>query len=81
MKFEPGDLIDEVVNGQSDARCIVLKHETHPVVSGLSEYTLYLMWAGGVGGGRRLRPGETLILSSTVVESPHDDYYWRKHEV
>jgi hypothetical protein len=80
MKFEPGDLIEEVVNGQADARCIVLKHETHPVVSGLSEYTLYLMWAGGNAGGRRLRPGETLILSNTVLESPHDDYYWRKNE-
>jgi len=78
MKFEPGDLIEEVVNGQSDARCIVLKHRNHPVVSELSEYTLYLMWARESPIPRH-SPGETLILSSTVVESPHDDYYWRKN--
>jgi len=80
MKFEPGDLIDEVVDGEADARCIVLKHENHPVVPGLVDYTLYLMWARESPHPRH-SPGETLILTSTVVESPHDDYYWRKNEV
>lgn len=80
MKFEPGDLIEEVVDGQADARCIVLKHENHPVVPGLGVYTLHLMWAREHPRPRH-SPGETLILTSTVVESPHDDYYWRKNEI
>ena len=77
MKFEPGDLIEEVVDGQADARCVVVKLENHPVVPGLSDYTLYLMWAAP-SDRERLSPGETLILTNAVVESPHDDYYWRK---
>ena len=80
MKFEPGDLIEEVVDGQADARCIVLKHENHPVVPGLSDYTLYVTWTESTSRPRH-SPGETLILTCTVVESPHDDYYWRKNEI
>ena len=81
MKFKPGDLIEEVVDGQADARCIVLNRENHPIVPGLAVYTLHLMWARAITRVRSHSPGETLILTSTVVESPHDDYYWRKSEV
>ena len=77
MKFEPGDLIEEVVDGQADARYIVVKLENHPVVPGLSVYTLYLMWATPQDRPRH-SPGETLVFTNAVFESPHDDYYWRK---
>ena len=77
MKFEPGDLIEEVVDGQADARCIVVKLKNHPVVPELSDYTLHLIWVRESPRARH-SPGETLILTNTVVESPHDDYYWRK---
>ena len=77
MKFEPGDLIEEVVDGQAEAQCIVLKYENHPVVPGLLEYYLYLTWTESASRPR-YSPGETLILTNTVVESPHGDYYWRK---
>jgi hypothetical protein len=76
MKFEPGDLIEEVVDGQADARCIVVKLENHPVVPGLSDYTLYLVWAAPQAWGHP--PWKTLILTNAVVESSDDDYYWRK---
>jgi hypothetical protein len=77
MKFEPGDLIEEVVDGQADARCIVVKLKNHPVVPGLTDYTLYLVWAAPQDYPRH-SPGETLILTNVVVESSDDDYYWRK---
>jgi hypothetical protein len=55
----------------------VVKLENHPVVPGLSDYTLYLMWAAP-SDRERHSPGETLILTNAVVESSDDDYYWRK---
>ena len=46
MKFEVGDLIEEIVDGQPDGRFIVLKRDNHPVVFGRGgDYTLYLLWA------------------------------------
>jgi len=78
MKFKPGELIDEIIEGELQSRCLVLSHRKHPVVPGLTDYTIYVIWNGR--SNRQHSPGETLILTNTIIESPHDDYYWRKNE-
>ena len=32
MKFKPGELIDEIIEGEFQSRCLVLSHRKHPVV-------------------------------------------------